>query len=125
MKKIYYNYEGWVCNRYPYDIPIEDEDLYIEVDDDIFQMTLSVETFKAWKVENGQLVVRQKESVPSKVLYEQEFQEIQEWFTTTDYIPNKIITGEWEQTDPRWINYKLERITKRARQDELKSLLGF
>ena len=125
MTKIYYNKQGWVCERYPYDIPIEDENLYLEVDDTTYQMTLSVETFKAWKVENGQLVVRQKESVPSKILYEQEFQEIQEWFVATDYIPNKIITGEWELTDPRWINYKTERIAKRARQDELKSLLGF
>lgn len=124
MTKIYYNEQGWVCERYPYDIPIEDENLYLEVDDTTYQMTLNVETFKAWKVENGQLVIRQKEVIPSKVLYEQEFQEIQEWFISTDYIPNKIITGEWEATDSRWIDYKLERIRKRQRQDELKFLLG-
>lgn len=48
-----------------------------------------------------------------------ELGEIQKWFTATDYIPNKIVVGEWEETDERWISYKQERAKKRARQDEI------
>lgn len=53
-----------------------------------------------------------------------ELKEIKEWFLSTDWIPNKIITGEWEETDPRWIDYLSERADKRERQDELTFLLG-
>ena len=48
-----------------------------------------------------------------------ELGEIQKWFSETDYIPNKIVVGEWEETDERWISYKTERTKKRARQDEI------
>ena len=48
-----------------------------------------------------------------------ELGEIRKWFSQTDYIPNKIVVGEWEETDERWISYKEERIKKRARQDEI------
>lgn len=48
---------------------------------------------------------------------------ILKWFSDTDYIPNKIVTGEWEKTDPRWIEYLSTRLEKRARQDELTVLI--
>lgn len=48
-----------------------------------------------------------------------ELGEIKEWFSSTDYIPNKVMVGEWEDTDPRWTEYKKERAIKRARQDEI------
>lgn len=47
MKKIFYNQNGWVCNRYPYDIQIENEENFIEVEDSIFEMTMSCESYKA------------------------------------------------------------------------------
>ena len=50
--------------------------------------------------------------------------EIFQWFVDNDWIPNKIITGEWEATDERWLQYLEERKVKRDRQDELKVLLG-
>ena len=28
MEKIYYNNNGWVCQRYPYDLPIENENQF-------------------------------------------------------------------------------------------------
>lgn len=123
MEKIFYNVDGWVCERYPYDIPIDNVNRYIEVDEETHKKTLSCEVHKAWKVENGVLVVRQKEAVPSRELYEQELAEIQLWFALTDYIPNKIIVEEWQLDDPRFIAYKQERLIKRARQDELIELL--
>lgn len=53
-----------------------------------------------------------------------ELGEIKEWFSATDYIPNKVMVGEWEDTDPRWLAYKEERTRKRARQDEILKEMG-
>ena len=55
---------------------------------------------------------------------EKELQEIKEWFISTDWIPNKVITGEWEETDKRWITYLADRKVYRHRQDEINELLG-
>ena len=54
-----------------------------------------------------------------------ELKEIREWFAATDYIPNKVIVGEWDRTDERFVKYCEERAQKRARQDELNTLLGY
>jgi hypothetical protein len=53
-----------------------------------------------------------------------ELSEIEYWFAKNDWIPNKIIVGEWETTDPRWTTYLEERAAKRVRRDELLALLG-
>lgn len=53
-----------------------------------------------------------------------ELDEIQVWFARNDYIPNKIITGEWETSDERWRTYLADREVYRHRQDELKKILG-
>jgi hypothetical protein len=124
MNKIYYNQEGWVCERYPYDIPIEDETRFIEVDEDIYSNTLSCPSYKAWKVVKDQLIIEDYEAMPVDEKLQLELQEIRRWLKNNDWIPNKIITGEWEETDPRWIDYLSERADKRERQDELTFLLG-
>lgn len=49
---------------------------------------------------------------------------IEMWLRRTDWVPNKIITGEWETTDSRWTSYVEERKVKRARLDEVKRELG-
>lgn len=123
MKKIFYNEQGWVCQRFPYDIPVTDENRFIEVNDETFQSTLSNPGYTSWRVVDGKLELQQYGEIPFKELYEQELLEIQNWFLSTDYIPNKIITGEWLTTDPRWLSYMSERTIKRARQDELNLLL--
>lgn len=53
-----------------------------------------------------------------------ELLDIQTWFDKNDWIPNKILVGEWETTDPRWTTYLQQRALKRARRDELLALLG-
>lgn len=53
-----------------------------------------------------------------------ELKEIREWFASTDYIPNKVVVGEWEESDERFVAYCEERKTVRARQDEIRTLLG-
>jgi len=123
MRKIYYNEQGWVCQRFPYDIPVENENNYIEVNEDIFQMTMSCETYKAWRVVSGGLRMEQYEVIPVQINYEQELSEIDAWFASTDYIPNKVIVGEWDATDSRFTFYKQQRLIKRQRRDELVNLL--
>lgn len=46
------------------------------------------------------------------------------WFEKTDYIPNKIICGEWDRTDERFTKYLEERLVKRARRDELEVIIN-
>lgn len=49
---------------------------------------------------------------------------IKQWLTQNDWKVNKITVGEWETTDPRWIEYKEQRAIKRARLDEIKEAVG-
>ncbi len=56
MTKVYYNLEGWVCKRYPYNIPIDDESRFIEVEDDVAVKTMSTDQYYSWRVVDGELV---------------------------------------------------------------------
>lgn len=54
----------------------------------------------------------------------EELQLINTWFKQNDWIPNKVTVGEWKNTDPRFIEYKEQRLAKRTRQDELNKIIG-
>ena len=85
--------------------------------------TISIEQYAK---ENGFKIVNEKPSTllskEQKVAYENELQQIKKWFLENDYKVNKVITGEWEDTDSRWLDYKKERAIKRTRQDEINQL---
>jgi len=49
-----------------------------------------------------------------------EIKEIEQWFAKTDYLPHKIIRGEWSEDDPRWIEYKKTAKLKAKRLEELR-----
>lgn len=53
-----------------------------------------------------------------------ELEQIRLWFSQNDFKPHKIITGEWQVTDPRWSEYLTERQAKRSRQDELNKIIN-
>lgn len=53
-----------------------------------------------------------------------ELQEIKNWFFENDWKVNKIVIGEWEITDSRWLEYLSERDKKRERQDIINELLN-
>ena len=55
MQKVYYNKDGWVCQRYPDFMPIENEALYIEVSDEAYNDTFGTVGGYAWRVVNGKL----------------------------------------------------------------------
>lgn len=52
-----------------------------------------------------------------------EYESIMQWLRDNDWIPNKIVTKEWEETDMRWQTYLSERLKKRRRMDEITELL--
>ena len=65
MGKIYYNLDGWVCSRYPTDIPIDENSKYIEVDEEIENKTYYVDVGYAWRVVDGKLVVEKYGEIPA------------------------------------------------------------
>lgn len=79
--KIYFNNDGWVCERHPTNFPVEDETLYLEVGEEEAQKTYSTRLGYAWRVVNGNLV---NEVYDNSVLREQErnseIEEIEKWF---------------------------------------------
>lgn len=69
MSKVYYNKDGWVCNRFPYNIELDDETRFIEVDDEMYKQTFSCGVHYAWRVVNGLLSMELFEDIPeSEVL---------------------------------------------------------
>jgi hypothetical protein len=123
MQKIYYNIEGWVCERYPYDIPIEDDTRFIEVEESVYQQTLGCESHKSWRVLNGNLFIDKYEEIPLKEKLIPEKEEIQNWLFQNDYIINKVFLREWPDTDSRFLEYKKQRDVNRKRLDEIEVLL--
>lgn len=55
--------------------------------------------------------------------YRRELDDIGFWFDDNDWKVNKVVIGEWAETDERWTSYIAERGVKRARQDTLLALL--
>lgn len=64
--KLYYNNDGWVCNIEPYNLPIENENLYIEVSEQAYNNVLFAHVGMAWRVDNGTL----KEEIYDKKAYQ-------------------------------------------------------
>jgi hypothetical protein len=52
-----------------------------------------------------------------------EAKQIEDWFKETDYFVNKIIRGEWEETNPKWVEYKSLAKEKSKRLEELKEII--
>lgn len=75
-------------------------------------------------IEDGKVLRVQELEYDETPDYAGELTIIQQWLKENDWIPNKIVTGEWKTTDKRWQSYLKERTAKRARQDELLNALG-
>lgn len=56
MNKIFYNSKGWVCERFPNDFPIENEDMFVEVEDEDYLKSLETADGYAWAIENDKLI---------------------------------------------------------------------
>ena len=69
--------------------------------------------------ENREAFLKAQQEKELKRKAERELREIQSWLNDNDWKINKIVIGEWETTDERWLKYIEERTQKRARRDEL------
>jgi len=64
--RIYYTKDGWVCERFPYDLPIDDEGRYMLVGEDDYEKTLGAKTHFAWRVVDGELTEERYEETPAE-----------------------------------------------------------
>ena len=60
----------------------------------------------------------------NKANLQEEYFEIVAWLNQNDWKINKVFLGEWAETDPRFVEYKKERKTRRERFDAIKKALG-
>lgn len=84
MVKIYYNKDGYVCNRYPYDFNIDDENRYIEVEEEVANQTLVCGIGNAWKVEKGKLIeVVYDSRLSEETKINEQIKLLENWFNDT------------------------------------------
>lgn len=102
MEKIYYNEKGWVCERYPYDLP-KDEDRFIEVEKDDYEKTFTSPIYFAWRVVNNKLVNEEYDDLTPEQTREKahdllrwEIEQHQEYLAQTDYVVVKINEAQAE-----------------------------
>lgn len=82
MEKIYYNENGWVCKRHPYNIPVEDDSRFIEVEDEVANKTYSCKIGYSWRVTEGELEqVIYDNDAATKQKYAEELTELETWFS--------------------------------------------
>jgi hypothetical protein len=108
---------------------IDEVDRLNEIDSEITSPTVeleSIEHINVWwdRIIDGKFVHETFEGVDTtENELKAELTGIQQWFINNDWIPNKVITGEWTTDDSRWLDYLAERKIKRTRQDEIKNFL--
>ena len=71
---------------------------------------------------NGKL--EKSQGLINKANLQEEYFEIIAWLNQNDWKINKVFLGEWAETDPRFVEYKKERKTRRERFDAIKKALG-
>lgn len=97
MKKIYYNNNGWVCERHPFYYPESEATGNLDVSEEVYSDTLITSEWYAWRVVNDKLVneeyteltVEQKIE-KQKYLINREIYEKKGYLTQTDYVITKI-----------------------------------
>ena len=122
MKKIYYNENGWVCERFPYDIEITDDKRFLEVEDDIYVQTLHCETGKSWKVVDGELILEIYDNTEyTKNKNIKQICELKQQLADMGYKTSKYADGEY--TDEEWQAIVAERKAIREKIRELEKLI--
>ena len=96
MIKVYYNMKsGYLCERYPLDIPVDNNCSYIEIADSDIDQTYSVEYGYSWAVINGKLAIVEVPEIIESAEYKKltaicKIQEYKQYLSDTDYIISKI-----------------------------------
>lgn len=132
MKKIHYNKDGFICNRYPHDYPTDDEDRFIEVDDDVFDETLFCQVGYIWSVVNGkpELTLDPDETETKKRLDIEKGNQLatlKAYLSETDYVISKLNElkldddGEYEKARAEYAEVLTKRKEARKRINELEA----
>lgn len=98
-----------------------DKTIEVNVSDEKFN-ELFDKGLSLWKYENGKFVFQQEQI--NKANLQEEYFQIKGWLRENDWKFNKVFIGEWADTDPRWVEYKEQRVIKRERLDKIKEALG-
>lgn len=83
--------------------------------------------YSYYAVEDGKFVIKQRaitdeeKARDAEIARQKRLAEIDKWFKDNDWILNKVFLGEWETTDPRWIEYLEKRAEIRAEHERLTS----
>ena len=104
MVKIYYNKNGDVCDRYPNNYPIDDENRYIEVSEEDEEKTLGAPLGMKWHVENGVLVLVDDQEMKNSEEYKQmmkenQLAELKQYLADTDYVITKLNEAKLEDEE--------------------------
>lgn len=133
MEKIYYNRDGFVCGRYPHNYPIDDENRFIEVDDDVFGETLSCQVGYIWSVVNGkpELTLDPDETETKKRLDIEKGNQLatlKAYLSETDYVISKLNElklddddGEYEKARAKYAEVLTKRKEARKKINELEA----
>ena len=82
--------------------------------------------FNSYKYENFKLVYYEEKQglIDLEKSLNKELKDIIQWMEKTDYIVLKVARGNWQENDPRYLEYLAEYETKHARKEEIESILG-
>ena len=104
MVKIHYNKNGDVCNRYPNNYPIDDENRYIEVSEEDEERTLGAPLGMKWHIDNGVLVLVDDQEMKNSEEYKQmikenQLAELKQYLAETDYVITKLNEAKLEDEE--------------------------
>lgn len=81
--------------------------------------------YSYYAVINNEFKVVRREPTEEEIIQQQiseiskRLMKIKDWFSENDWKINKIVIGEWEESDSRWQEYLTERQNIRNEQDML------
>ena len=133
MVKIYYNKNGDVCNRYPNNYPIDDENRYIEVSEEDEEKTLGAPLGMKWHIDNGVLVLVDDQKMKNSEEYKQmmkenQLAELKQYLADTDYVITKLNEAKLEDEEEfnslklQYANVLEKRKETRAKINELEAV---
>ena len=88
--KIYYNKDGWVCERYPNNIEVDDDCTEITVEKEVYEKTLMVEMGKNWRYVNGEFKEEPYGEIPAYI----QIDVLKNNLRKTDYQAIKFAEGQ-------------------------------
>lgn len=128
MKKLYYDKDtGFVSERYPHNYK-KDESVFVEVEDDLYNKTFSVDTGYIWKVENGvPVIVEDTDENEKRELKRINLNNLlcdyEQYLSDTDYIITKLNEARLED-DAEFETMKAQYSEQLSKRKEARSKIN-